>query len=154
MSDKIWYAVEVEIARVGETAATTQLWAFNTTGVEISEDANNPDFITLRAYFNSAPDTEKIREQILRNLKLIDLPEFALRGIRVEDVFDKPAGQSAPCEDGDEGGTGDVRAHLDDLDDRILLALKSGDGKRGKGHTEGRRRPGRPGQVRIARKPE
>src|SRR5262249_3303917 len=81
MSDKIWYAVEVEIARVGETAATTELWAFNTTGVEISEDANNPDFITLRAYFNSAPDTEKLREQILRNLKLINLPEFALRGI-------------------------------------------------------------------------
>ncbi|HKQ76152.1 MAG TPA: 50S ribosomal protein L11 methyltransferase, partial [Blastocatellia bacterium] len=89
MSDKIWYAVEVEIARVGETAATTQLWAFNTTGVEISEDINNPDFITLRAYFNTAPDIEKIREQILRNLKLIDLPEFALRGISSLTVADQ-----------------------------------------------------------------
>jgi ribosomal protein L11 methyltransferase len=89
MSDKIWYAIEVEIARVGETAATTQLWAFNTTGVEISEDANNPDFITLRAYFNSAPDAEKLRGQILRNLKLIDLPEFALRGIRSLTVADQ-----------------------------------------------------------------
>jgi ribosomal protein L11 methyltransferase len=89
MSDKIWYAVEVEIARVGETAATTQLWAFNTTGVEISEDANNPDFITLRAYFNSPPDTERLREQILRNLKLIDLPEFALRGIKNMTVADQ-----------------------------------------------------------------
>ncbi|MGH9856195.1 MAG: 50S ribosomal protein L11 methyltransferase, partial [Blastocatellia bacterium] len=84
-----WYAVEVEIARVGETAATTQLWAFNTTGVEISEDINNPDFITLRAYFNSAPDTEKLREQILRNLKLIDLPEFALRGITSMTIADQ-----------------------------------------------------------------
>jgi ribosomal protein L11 methyltransferase len=89
MSDKIWHAVEVEIARVGETAATTQLWAFNTTGVEISEDANNPDFITLRAYFNSAPDTEKLREQILRALKLMDLPEFALRGIRDLTIADQ-----------------------------------------------------------------
>jgi ribosomal protein L11 methyltransferase len=89
MSDKIWHAVEVEIARVGETAATTQLWAFNTTGVEISEDANNPDFITLRAYFNSAPDAENLREQILRNLKLIDLPEFALRGIKSLTVADQ-----------------------------------------------------------------
>lgn len=79
---------------------------------------------------------------------------FALGGIRVEDVFDKPTGQSAPCEDSDDAGAGDVRAHLDDLDDRILLALKSGGGKRGKGHTEGRSRPGRPGKVRIARKPE
>src|SRR5262245_54446875 len=89
MSDKIWYAVEVEIARVGETAATTQLWAFNTTGVEISEDANNPDFVTLRAYFNSAPDTEKLRERILRNLKLIGLPEFALRGIKTLTIADQ-----------------------------------------------------------------
>ena len=54
MSNMVWHCVEVEIARVGETAATTQLWALNTTGVEISEDANNPDFVTLRAYFNSA----------------------------------------------------------------------------------------------------
>jgi ribosomal protein L11 methyltransferase len=89
MSNKVWHAVEVEIARVGETAATTQLWAFNTTGVEISEDANNPDFITLRAYFTSAPDTEKLREQILRNLKLIDLPEFALRGMRSLTIADR-----------------------------------------------------------------
>lgn len=89
LSDKIWHAVEVEIARVGETAATTQLWAFNTTGVEISEDINNPDFITLRAYFDTAPDTEKIREQILRNLTLIDLPEFALRGIKSLTIADQ-----------------------------------------------------------------
>src|SRR5215510_3537072 len=89
MSDKIWYAVEVEIARVGETAATAQLWAFNTTGVEISEDAKNPDFITLRAYFNSAPDIEKLRERILRDLKLIELPEFALRGITTLTVADQ-----------------------------------------------------------------
>jgi ribosomal protein L11 methyltransferase len=89
MNNKIWHCIEVEIARVGETAATTQLWAFNTTGVEISEDANNPDFITLRAYFNSAPDAEKLHEQILSNLKLIDLPEFALRAIRNLTIADQ-----------------------------------------------------------------
>ncbi|HEX5080773.1 MAG TPA: 50S ribosomal protein L11 methyltransferase [Blastocatellia bacterium] len=89
MNNKIWHCIEVEIARVGETAATTQLWAFNTTGVEISEDANSPDFITLRAYFNSAPDAEKLREQILGNLKLIDLPEFALRAIRNLTIADQ-----------------------------------------------------------------
>jgi ribosomal protein L11 methyltransferase len=89
MSNKVWHAVEVEIARVGETAATTKLWAFNTTGIEISEDANHPDFITLRAYFNSAPDTEKLREQILRNLRLIDLPELALRGIKSLTIADR-----------------------------------------------------------------
>jgi ribosomal protein L11 methyltransferase len=86
---KIWSAVEVEIARVGEAAASAQLWAFNTTGLEISEDSNNPDFITLRAYFNSAPDIEKLRERILRDLKLINLPEFALREIRSLTIADQ-----------------------------------------------------------------
>ncbi|MDX2029771.1 MAG: 50S ribosomal protein L11 methyltransferase [Blastocatellia bacterium] len=78
---KIWHAIEVEIARVGETAATTQLWAFNTTGLEVSEDPTAPDFVTLRAWFNEAPDAKKLREQIVRGLKLIDLPEFALRRV-------------------------------------------------------------------------
>ncbi len=86
---KIWHAVEVEIARVGETAATTQLWASNTTGVEISEDKDRPDFVTLRAYFNTAPDTEKLRSKILHNLRLIDLPEFALRGIKSLTIADQ-----------------------------------------------------------------
>lgn len=84
---KIWHAVEVEIARVAETAATTQLWALNTTGLEVSEDAS--DFITLRAYFDTAPDIEKLREQILRHLKLIDLPEFALRDVKLMTIADQ-----------------------------------------------------------------
>jgi ribosomal protein L11 methyltransferase len=84
---KLWHAVEVEIARVGETAATTQLWAFNTTGIEVSEDS--PDFITLRAYFNSAPDLERLRGQIIRGLQLIDLPEFALRNIKSLTIADQ-----------------------------------------------------------------
>ncbi|MET0557613.1 MAG: hypothetical protein ABW065_02925 [Solirubrobacterales bacterium] len=78
---------------------------------------------------------------------------FALGGIRVEDVFDKPIGHGSPCL-APAVGRVDVGAHLDDLDDLILLALKSGAGERGEGHTQGRSRPGRPGQVRFARKPE
>jgi ribosomal protein L11 methyltransferase len=87
MSTKVWHAVEVEIARVAETAATTQLWTLNTTGVEISEDAS--DFVTLRAYFDAAPDVEKLRGQILHHLKLIDLPEFALRRVESMTIADQ-----------------------------------------------------------------
>jgi len=87
MTNKIWHAVEVEIARVAETAATTQLWTMNTTGVEVSEDAS--DFVTLRAYFDAAPDIEKLREQILSHLKLIDLPDFALRRIESMTISDQ-----------------------------------------------------------------
>jgi ribosomal protein L11 methyltransferase len=84
---KVWYAVEVEIARVAETAATTQLWAFGATGIEVSEDSS--DFITLRAYFDSPPDLEKLREQIQRNLKFIDLPHAALRNISALTIADQ-----------------------------------------------------------------
>lgn len=84
---KIWYAVEVELARVAETAATTQLWAMNTTGLEVSEDA--ADFVTLRAYFDAEPDIEKLRQNILHNLKLIDLPEFALRRVEASTIADQ-----------------------------------------------------------------
>jgi len=87
MTTKIWHAVEVEIARVAETAATTQLWAMNTTGVEVSEDAS--DFVTLRAYFDAAPDIEKLGQQIRAHLKLIELPEFALRRVEAMTVADQ-----------------------------------------------------------------
>lgn len=87
MNMKVWHAVEVEIARVGETAATAQLWAMNTTGLEVSEDAS--DFVTLRAYFDSAPDVEKLRQNILNNLKLIDLPDFALRRVEASTIADQ-----------------------------------------------------------------
>lgn len=87
MTTKVWHAVEVEIARVAETAATAQLWALNTTGIEVSEDAS--DFITLRAYFDAAPDTAKLREQILQNLKTINLPDFALRRVEAMTVADQ-----------------------------------------------------------------
>jgi ribosomal protein L11 methyltransferase len=84
---RIWYGIEVEIARVAETAATTQLWAFGTTGIEVSEDST--DFITLRAYFDVAPDLEKMRAQIARTINLIGLPEAAMRSIKSLTVADR-----------------------------------------------------------------
>ncbi|HKX33455.1 MAG TPA: 50S ribosomal protein L11 methyltransferase, partial [Blastocatellia bacterium] len=75
------------IARVAETAATTQLWAFGTTGIEFSE--NPPDFVVLRAYFETAPETDKLRQEIVNGLRLIDMPEAALREIKSLTVADQ-----------------------------------------------------------------
>jgi ribosomal protein L11 methyltransferase len=86
---KIWHAIEIEIARAGETAATTQLWAFNTTGIEVSEDPTKPDVVTLRAYFDAAPDVARLRNRIVRGLKPIDLPEFVLRRIEPATIADQ-----------------------------------------------------------------
>jgi ribosomal protein L11 methyltransferase len=84
---KTWYALEIEIARVAETAVTTELWACGTTGIEFSEDSS--EFITLRAYFDFAPDLEKIRAGIVHGLKHMELPETALRGITSSTVADQ-----------------------------------------------------------------
>src|SRR5262245_66450269 len=87
MGNKIWHAVEIVIARVGETAATTQLWASGTTGIEFSEDPS--DFITLRAYFESPPDIDHLRAQIIRGLNLIGLPEMSLGGTKSLTIDDE-----------------------------------------------------------------
>jgi ribosomal protein L11 methyltransferase len=84
---KVWHAVELQIARVAESAVTPQLWNANTTGLEISEDS--PETITLRAYFEAAPDLEKLQANLRRALRLSDLPEAALRSIQSLTIADQ-----------------------------------------------------------------
>ena len=86
---KIWHAIEVDIARVGETAAATQLWAFGTTGIEVSEDQNQSEWLTLRAYFEAAPDESELRQQIIHALQLSKLPDLALRSLTSLTVADQ-----------------------------------------------------------------
>lgn len=77
---------------------------------------------------------------------------FALGGVRVEDVIEKPTRAGARRS---RVGARDIGSDLDSLDDRILAALGSSVARGGRsGYAEGRRRPGRPGPVRIARRPE
>lgn len=84
---KVWHAVELQISRVAETPVTTQLWSASTTGLEISEDT--PETITMRAYFEAAPDLEKLTANIHRGLRLCDLPEAALRSIQALTIADQ-----------------------------------------------------------------
>ena len=84
---KVWHAVEVQLARVAETPITAQLWSANTTGLEISEDT--PEAITMRAYFEAAPDLEQLKANISRALRLGDLPEAALRSIQPLTIADQ-----------------------------------------------------------------
>lgn len=79
---KVWHSLEIEIARVAESAAATQLWAHQTTGIEVSEDPAQPEKVVLRAYFDAAPDHEAIRREILHGLTHLALPESAL--IRID----------------------------------------------------------------------
>lgn len=87
MNNRIWHAIEVEIDRIGETAATTQLWLSGTTGLEVSEDS--PATITLRAYFDSKPDVAKLRNDIVRCLTLSELSEASLKRLDYIAVADQ-----------------------------------------------------------------
>lgn len=84
---KVWHAIEIQIARVAETLVTAQLWTANTTGLEISEDT--PEAITMRAYFESAPELEKLTSNIHRGLRLCDLPEASLLSIQSLTIADQ-----------------------------------------------------------------
>jgi hypothetical protein len=82
---------------------------------------------------------------------------FALRGVRVEDVAEKPDGGtrgSRPA--GIPSTAGEAAEHLDRLDDRILEALQGGprDGARTHQLPGRRHRGGNSGPVRIARRSE
>jgi hypothetical protein len=84
---------------------------------------------------------------------------FALGGVRVEDVLGEAPAAPRECERRRRTATprqsaAEVAAHLDSLDDRILAALRGGSGKGSNGHSEGRRRQGRSGPVRVTRRPE
>lgn len=84
---KVWYALELEIARVAEAAVAGQLWTAGTTGIEISEDS--PEVITLRAWFDVAPDETSMRGSISKALGTAGLPGAALRELRSLTVADQ-----------------------------------------------------------------
>lgn len=84
---KIWHALELEIAKAAEQAVTPQLWNAGTTGIEVSEDA--PDRLALRAYFDVAPDVERLRTDIEQALSFLSLPATALHSLKAITVADQ-----------------------------------------------------------------
>ncbi len=84
---KTWHALEIEITKAAEPVVAPQLWQAGTTGLEVSEDRS--DTVTLRAYFEAAPDTNKLRAEIIRVLGLLGLPETALRRMEAHTVADQ-----------------------------------------------------------------
>ncbi|NDD64279.1 MAG: 50S ribosomal protein L11 methyltransferase [Acidobacteria bacterium] len=86
---KVWYSIEVEISRAAESAATTRLWAHQTTGFEVSEDPARPDEVVLRAYFGAPPDADALRQGIIDELAHQGIPATALRRIESLTIADQ-----------------------------------------------------------------
>ena len=84
---KIWHALELTFAKAAESAVTPQLWNAATTGLEVSED--NADTVTMRAYFDVAPDVEKLRADIHQALTFLHLPASALQNLAALTIADQ-----------------------------------------------------------------
>lgn len=84
---KIWHALELTFAKAAEPAVTPQLWNAGTTGLEVSED--NATTVTMRAYFDAAPDVEKIRQDIQQALAFLHLPDGALQRLEALTIADQ-----------------------------------------------------------------
>ncbi len=86
-SMKIWHALELTFAKAAESAVTPQLWNAGTTGLEVSED--NAATITMRAYFDVAPDADKLRADIHQALTHLHLPADALHSLEALTIADQ-----------------------------------------------------------------
>jgi ribosomal protein L11 methyltransferase len=84
---KIWHALELTFAKAAESAVTPQLWNAGTTGLEVSEDT--PDTVTMRAYFDAAPDLTKIEQDIHKALDFLHLPATALHRLEALTIADQ-----------------------------------------------------------------
>jgi ribosomal protein L11 methyltransferase len=84
---KNWHALEIQLAKAAEQAVTPQLWNAGTTGLEVSEEPG--DTLTLRAYFDTPPDVEQVRADILHALSFLNLPPSALGSLTPLTIADQ-----------------------------------------------------------------
>ena len=84
---KVWHALELTFAKAAESAVTPQLWNAGTTGLEVSED--NAATVTMRAYFDIAPDADKLRADIHQALTHLHLPPDALHHLESFTIADQ-----------------------------------------------------------------
>jgi ribosomal protein L11 methyltransferase len=84
---KLWHALDLTFAKAAESAITPQLWNAGTTGLEVSED--QADLVTMRAYFDAAPDAAKLTDDIHKALEFLHLPPSALHAITPQTIADQ-----------------------------------------------------------------
>lgn len=84
---KVWYALEIEMARAAESAVSSYLWTAGTTGLEISEDSH--DFITMRAWFDTPQDQQTSSDRMAHAVSASGLPSSSLRRVESLEVADQ-----------------------------------------------------------------
>jgi ribosomal protein L11 methyltransferase len=85
--ERIWHALEVTIEPAAREAVEYALMETGALGTEVTKES--VDFVHLRAYFDSVPDREGLREALFDALRIYDLPSSSVREIELREVADR-----------------------------------------------------------------
>jgi ribosomal protein L11 methyltransferase len=79
-----WYALDVDIEPQAAEAVEYALMEAGATGTERGTDF--PDGARITAYFEDAPDRERIRNELFEALRIYELPSSSVRDMSVREV--------------------------------------------------------------------
>jgi ribosomal protein L11 methyltransferase len=86
-SKRIWHALDVRIDPRAREAAEYALMEAGALGTET--DALEEASTTVTAYFDSAPDRERVQAELSDALRIYELPSSALRDIQFREIEDR-----------------------------------------------------------------
>jgi ribosomal protein L11 methyltransferase len=84
---RVWYAVDVTLEPTAREALEYALMEAGSLGTEVSDE--NVDELRVTAYFDSPPERESVRANLLDALRVYDLPPSAVRNMELREVADK-----------------------------------------------------------------
>ncbi len=87
MNNKSWYALDVLIESPSCEAVEYALMEAGASGVEEGKEENG--LLTVTAYFDVAPEREKIRDELLDALTIYNLPSSSARDMTLREVENK-----------------------------------------------------------------
>jgi ribosomal protein L11 methyltransferase len=86
-STRVWHALEATIEGAAREAVEYALMEAGALGTEVADEGG--EFTRLVAYFDAAPERERVRAAIFDALRIYDLPSAAVRGLKPREVADR-----------------------------------------------------------------
>jgi ribosomal protein L11 methyltransferase len=84
---RIWHALDVAVEPEAREAIEYALMEAGALGTET--DAADEELITVTAYFDAAPDRERVRSELLDALRIYKLPSSSARDVKLREVEDR-----------------------------------------------------------------
>jgi ribosomal protein L11 methyltransferase len=88
-SGRVWYAVELRIARAAREAVEYALMEAGALGTESRDDGEDGLMLRAVAYFDAPPERERVREALFDALLVYGLPSSSVREMTLSEVADR-----------------------------------------------------------------